>query len=238
MIAALLALSCGTAKSDLRPTDRRAPNDVHVVEEGETLFRIGRRYGVSVEAIQRANRLVGASIRAGQELVIPGREIAAMPPEPIAAPAVEPEARDPLARPAPPVAGACGDAIRSPEASREWIWPVDGVVVTEFGRTEGAMHEGIDIAAPIGTPIWAAKKGRVVFAGERGAYGRIVIVEHEAGQATLYGHNAKNCVAEGGSVDQGEVVALVGETGETASPKVHFEVRKAQNPVNPRHLLP
>jgi murein DD-endopeptidase MepM/ murein hydrolase activator NlpD len=131
-------------------------------------------------------------------------------------------------------AGACGELPRSNEKPSKsgWIWPVDGVVVFKYG--EG----GIDIAAPHGTPIWAARKGRVVVSGERDGYGKLVILAHDGDRVSIYAHNARNCVAEGTEVEAGDVVGLVGDSGGSASPKVHFEVRNGKKAVNPRGLLP
>jgi murein DD-endopeptidase MepM/ murein hydrolase activator NlpD len=132
-----------------------------------------------------------------------------------------------------PVIGACGEAPRSEEKPSKsgWIWPVDGVVINKYG-------DGIDIAAPHGTPIWAAKRGTVLVSGEREGYGKIVIVRHDDARVSIYSHNAKNCVAEGAVVEVGDVVGLVGDSGGSASPKVHFEVRQGEKAVNPRSLLP
>jgi murein DD-endopeptidase MepM/ murein hydrolase activator NlpD len=160
----------------------------------------------------------------------------AKPPPPRAKPAPKPTVssnpRPPVLEPPPQPIGPCDDAVRSQETPSKsgWIWPVDGVVVER--------NEGIDIAAPAGAPIWAAREGRVLFAGERDGYGRLVIVRHGEDDVSIYANNAKNCVAEGASVKAGDVVGLVGSSGGSASPKVHFEVRKGEKPVNPRPLLP
>lgn len=126
---------------------------------------------------------------------------------------------------------------RSVPSTRPFIWPVDGVVISAYGRREGVPHDGIDIAAPLGTPVWASQSGEVVFAGEQPGYGLLVILRHEAGLATVYAHNARNCVATGSRVEQGDVIALLGRSGDAGSPVVHFEVRVGQKAVNPRRHL-
>ncbi|MCK6548609.1 peptidoglycan DD-metalloendopeptidase family protein, partial [Myxococcota bacterium] len=119
-----------------------------------------------------------------------------------------------------------------------YIWPVDGVVISSFGKRDGLPHEGIDIAAPIGTPIWAARAGTVLYSGEQAGYGQLVILRHEGDQVSIYAHNARNCVAEGAAVEQGQVIGLVGATGGATSPSVHFELRIGNKTVNPRaHLI-
>lgn len=112
----------------------------------------------------------------------------------------------------------------TPSASG-FIWPVNGIVVSGFGMRWGRMHEGIDITASTGTPIWAAAAGTVIWSGWRGGYGNCVVVDHGNGLATLYAHASALLVAVGQSVSQGETVALVGSTGNSSGPHLHFEVR-------------
>jgi murein DD-endopeptidase MepM/ murein hydrolase activator NlpD len=112
----------------------------------------------------------------------------------------------------------------APSASG-FIWPVNGVVVSGFGMRWGRMHEGIDIAAGSGTPIWAAAAGTVIHAGWLGGYGNLVVVDHGNGLATAYAHASAILVAVGQHVSQGETVSLVGSTGNSSGPHLHFEVR-------------
>jgi murein DD-endopeptidase MepM/ murein hydrolase activator NlpD len=118
-----------------------------------------------------------------------------------------------------------------------------GVVSSAFGmRTDpfnGSVkfHQGVDIAAPAGTPVKAAADGKVVFSGQLAGYGNLVEVDHGNGWVTRYGHNAANLVAAGAEVKAGQTVGLVGSTGRATGPHVHFEVRKAGKAVNPDNLL-
>ncbi len=105
------------------------------------------------------------------------------------------------------------------------IWPVDGVVVSGFGMRWGRMHEGIDIAASTGTSIRAAAAGTVIHAGWLGGYGNLVVVDHGNGLATAYAHASSILVGVGQQVSQGETVSLVGSTGNSSGPHLHFEVR-------------
>jgi murein DD-endopeptidase MepM/ murein hydrolase activator NlpD len=98
-------------------------------------------------------------------------------------------------------------------------------------------HEGLDIAAPRGTPIMAAAKGRVVYAGTRSGYGMVVELDHGYGYSTLYGHASKLLVRRGQEVQRGEVIAQVGSSGIATSPHVHYEVRVADRPVNPMNFV-
>jgi murein DD-endopeptidase MepM/ murein hydrolase activator NlpD len=105
------------------------------------------------------------------------------------------------------------------------IWPVDGVVVSGFGMRWGRMHEGIDITASTGTPIRAAAAGTIIHAGWLGGYGNLVVVDHGNGLATAYAHASAILVVVGQAVSQGETVSLVGSTGNSSGPHLHFEVR-------------
>jgi murein DD-endopeptidase MepM/ murein hydrolase activator NlpD len=120
--------------------------------------------------------------------------------------------------------GAGSSGTGAPSSSG-FIWPVNGAVVSGFGMRWGRMHEGIDIAASSGTPIWAAAGGTVIHAGWLGGYGNLVVVDHGNGLATAYAHASTILVAVGQQVSQGETVSLVGSTGNSSGPHLHFEVR-------------
>ena len=128
-----------------------------------------------------------------------------------------------------------GPVDGSPSASG-FIWPVSGPVTSPFGWRWGRMHEGIDIGAPTGTAIHAAKAGTVIFAGVQSGYGNIVIIDHGGGVATAYGHMSAIWVG-GGSVSQGQGIGAVGCTGHCFGPHLHFEVRINGAPVNPLNYL-
>ncbi len=118
-----------------------------------------------------------------------------------------------------------------------------GIVSSVFGMRadpfNGAtkFHQGIDIAAPSGSPVKAAADGKVIFSGQVAGYGNLVEVDHGDGWVTRYGHNGVNLVAVGDEVKAGQTVGLVGSTGRATGPHVHFEVRKAGKAVNPETLL-
>jgi murein DD-endopeptidase MepM/ murein hydrolase activator NlpD len=120
----------------------------------------------------------------------------------------------------------------TPSASG-FIWPVNGTVVSGFGMRWGRMHEGIDISAGMGTPIWAAAAGTVIHAGWLGGYGNLVVIDHGDGLATAYAHASAILVVVGQQVAQGETVSLVGSTGNSSGPHLHFEVRVNGSAVDP-----
>lgn len=120
---------------------------------------------------------------------------------------------------------AAGSTGSGAPSAAGFVWPVSGVVVSGFGMRWGRMHEGIDIAASTGTPIRAAAAGVVIWSGWRGGYGNAVIIDHGNGLSTVYAHASALIARQGQRVAQGEVIALVGSTGNSSGPHLHFEVR-------------
>jgi murein DD-endopeptidase MepM/ murein hydrolase activator NlpD len=121
-----------------------------------------------------------------------------------------------------------------------YIWPTKGVITSGYGRRWGRMHKGIDIAAPIGTPVFAAASGQVISAGwNSGGYGNLVKVRHPDGSVTYYAHNSRLLVREGQIVEQGQQISEMGSTGRSTGPHLHFEVRPdGSSAVNPIAYLP
>jgi len=119
-------------------------------------------------------------------------------------------------------------------------WPVDaGIISSEYGERWGKMHKGLDIAADVGEPVYAIADGEVIYAGDglRG-YGNVVIVRHDRTMSSLYAHNSELKVKQGDRVTQGTLVALLGSTGHSTGPHVHFEIREGDAAVNPHTVLP
>lgn len=123
--------------------------------------------------------------------------------------------------------------------SNGFIWPARGVLTSGFGWRWGRMHRGIDIAAPVGTPIVAAAAGVVEFSGwNSGGYGYMIDIRHADGTRTRYAHNSRLLVRVGDRVDQGQHIAAMGSTGFSTGPHVHFEIHVPnQGTVNPMSLL-
>jgi murein DD-endopeptidase MepM/ murein hydrolase activator NlpD len=120
------------------------------------------------------------------------------------------------------------------------IWPVEGTLTSPFGYRWGRMHEGIDIAAPEGTPIMAAASGTVVLMqseASSGGYGNYTCIDHGGGLATCYGHQSSFATSEGAAVSQGEVIGYVGNTGHSFGAHLHFEVRIEGVPTDPLGYL-
>jgi murein DD-endopeptidase MepM/ murein hydrolase activator NlpD len=195
----------------------------HTVAEGETGFDIAYRYGVPFSAIAVANGLSPkAVIKPGQDLLIP--TILATPsapssPGPSASPTEEPKPK--LATP-------------------DFIWPLTGKVRRGFtGRDQRNYHDGIDIAAEPDTAVRAAANGTVIFAGkEPKSFGNLVVIQHGEDWQSAYGFLGKITVAKGEAVRRKERIGLVGRTGKATRDELHFEIRKANQPVDPLDNLP
>ena len=124
------------------------------------------------------------------------------------------------------------------------IWPVSGQISSPFGFRSSpggigsTFHEGIDIAADYGTPVEATASGVVTQAGWVGGYGYLVEIKHEGGVTTRYGHNSAVLVTVGQEVNQGDVISLIGSTGNSTGPHCHYEVRINGDAVDPSYFLP
>lgn len=132
-----------------------------------------------------------------------------------------------------------GDRFRNRVATN-YIWPSTGTLTSGYGWRWGRMHRGIDIAAPVGTPVVAAAEGTVTSAGwNNGGYGNLVEIRHADGSITRYAHNSRLLVRPGQQVSQGELISEMGSTGRSTGPHLHFEVHPGGNSaVNPMAFLP
>ena len=118
-------------------------------------------------------------------------------------------------------------------------WPIKGGRVTSlYGMRNGRRHDGIDISAKQGTPLYASAAGKVAFSGKMRGYGNIILIRHKDDFFTAYAHNRKNGVRKGQTVKQGQQIGTVGRTGRASGPHVHFEIRHGQTARNPLFFLP
>jgi murein DD-endopeptidase MepM/ murein hydrolase activator NlpD len=118
-------------------------------------------------------------------------------------------------------------------------WPVRGKVITSYGaKTNGKSNDGINVAVPEGTPVKAAEDGVVAYSGnELKGYGNLVLVRHSNGYVTAYAHASELMVKRGDPIKRGQIIAKSGQSGEVASPQLHFEIRKGSSPVDPLQFL-
>ena len=117
--------------------------------------------------------------------------------------------------------------------------PVTGIITSRYGATDGRSsgHCGLDIAAPMGTPITACGDGTIIQAGPYGGYGNLVIIDHGNGVTTYYGHCSKIYVTNGEQVKAGEQIAAVGSTGDSTGPHLHLEIRIDGSRINPQQYF-
>jgi murein DD-endopeptidase MepM/ murein hydrolase activator NlpD len=136
-------------------------------------------------------------------------------------------------------AEAPAKAAETTSALPTFRWPVRGKVVTTYGaKTNGKSNDGINLAVPEGTPVKAAEDGVVAYSGnELKGYGNLVLVRHSNGYVTAYAHASELMVKRGDTIKRGQVIAKSGQSGEVASPQLHFEIRKGSSPVDPLQFL-
>jgi murein DD-endopeptidase MepM/ murein hydrolase activator NlpD len=121
-------------------------------------------------------------------------------------------------------------------SSSGFIWPAQkGYISSYYGwRTSTRFHDGIDIAAPTGTKIYASKGGKVKYSANKiSGYGKMVVIKHNDTYSSVYAHNSRNLVKKGDYVKQGQVIALMGSTGHSTGPHLHFEIRKGKYSQDP-----
>jgi murein DD-endopeptidase MepM/ murein hydrolase activator NlpD len=177
---------------------------LHIVKAGQTFWSIARQYGLDWQKIRADNPEMDVdALQPGQKLFIRGGK-----------------------------PHSDGDVSRG-STDLSFRWPTKGVVSSLFGYRWGALHTGIDIAADGGDGIYAARGGRVTFAGWMGGYGLAIVVDHGRGWETLYGHASELFVTSGDVVQVGQCIAAVGNTGNSTGPHLHFEVRNQGIPKNP-----
>lgn len=193
---------------------------VHIVQPGQTLWRIARAYDVSLETLARVNGIADPTrVDVGAPIFIPGAR-ATIDVAPYPAP--------------PPTAHRAPGFQQEPGA--DFLWPVAG---GEFMRPFGEprrhhTHAGVDIRGDRGQEILASRDGVVAFCGRsHGGYGNMVILDHGDGVQTLYAHASKVLVKTGDRVTRGTPIALVGRSGNATTEHCHFEIRVENNPVDP-----
>ncbi len=204
----------------------------HTIKPGDTLYSISRATGVSVSKIAQVNRLRAPyTLSVGDTLRVPGAT---------AAPRAAALAYDTAANVADLTQNVSYAAPARPaEKVSIFAWPVKGAVIGKYGAGElGRRNDGVNIAAPVGTPVRAAADGEVVYRGsELEGYGNLLLIKHNDGYVTAYAHNDVMLVRKGQRVRQGQVVAKVGQTGSAPEPQLHFEIRQNLKSIDPLAFL-
>jgi len=193
----------------------RVPNQdgiFYKVKNGDTLEQIAQKYNADAGAIQIANELFSDAALAGTVLFIPGARL---------------------------------DWMEKQEINGDlFIWPVSGYITSPygyrkwpFGGNARQFHSGMDIGAPMGSSVKAAMSGRVSAVGWDDVLGNYIVINHQSGYRTMYGHMSATRVKSGAYVGAGERIGDVGSTGLSTGPHLHFTVFKNGVTVNPRNLL-
>jgi len=226
LVLTLLISGCATAPSTPPPVRSIPPVSVPIVtpppaevegfyyeiKKGDTIWRLARKYGLSIDQIAQVNNLASASrIAVGQKIFIPW-------------PQGDPQFHINILY----------------EDDGEFAWPVKGDIVSFFGaRSSLTKNKGIDIAANYGQEVRAARSGKVSYVDENlKGYGKVIIVDHKEDFSTVYAYLSEIDVALGEVVGQNKTIAKVGSTGRAQRPTLHFEIRKKHVPKNPFYYLP
>ncbi|MGD9536263.1 MAG: peptidoglycan DD-metalloendopeptidase family protein [Alphaproteobacteria bacterium] len=234
------------------PTER-----TYLVQPGDTLYSVARRMGVDLHTLVQRNDLEPPYV------LVAGARIKLPPPvEPLtepteeapslvvvnAAPRVPRPPEKPIVRVSRPPAETAERPAQMAEARRSaraaeppprtgngFYWPVQGKVVSRFGKQGGGVqHDGIVIAAPRGAPVRASENGVVAYAGsDLKAYGKLLLIRHADGWMTAYAHNDELLVGEGDVVRRGDTIAHAGGTSGGEQAQTYFEIRRRGKPVDP-----
>lgn len=232
--ALLLAASLAGCVSNERPARVSEARGGYIVRSGDTLSSIAARNGLMLSTLARANGIAAPYlIRVGQRLVIP-KGSAAPIRRTESRPVVQPLPTS-TPTPTPTLAYRPPTTTAPPVGAPRLVWPADGPVAETFGT--GADPRGIAFATLSGAAVRAAAGGTVIFAGtEPQKYGQLVLVDHGGGWVTAYGHLAKLVVRQGEAVRSGARLGFTGGSGKDA--RLHFELRRENEPRDPLPLLP
>ncbi|MBN1584849.1 M23 family metallopeptidase [Candidatus Uhrbacteria bacterium] len=199
---------------------------IHTVRSGDTVNSLAAKYGAEPESIAEINGISPNDLAVGMVLAVPGGKLPAPPPAP------KPVTRYASVS-ASPVTASAPDL--SPDT--KLLWPTSARRITQYYTR---LHNGLDIAGPMRTPLYAAESGTVIFSGwNSGGYGNMVLVDHGGGLFTRYAHATQLLVRKGDQVNRGDTIALMGSTGRSTGPHIHFEVAvgSVYNRVNPLNYI-
>ncbi len=199
---------------------------LYTVKRGETVGSIAKRYQVGQDTVLAFNHLPNErAVSAGETLIIPGGTAPAVAVTP-------PPTTKPSSPPRSVATNIAVPDIPAQDLGTQLLWPTVSHRINQYFTYR---HNGLDIHGVIGAPIYAADDGVVVESRWAGGYGNMTLIKHDNGLYTRYGHAIKNLTVPGQRVTRGEIIALLGSTGNSTGPHVHFEVliggKKAVNPL-------
>lgn len=228
------------------------------VKEGDTLEEVAKRYKADVQDLAEVNNIESSSdLRPGSSLYIPGltpnRLASLLKKEGVAVHKAEKKEKSKEEKTdqkkekqkkskneegsEEEVASTREEKGVKTERGR-FIWPIEGDISSLFGMRHGRKHDGLDISAKTGTPVYAAADGEVVYAKKMRGYGNLVLLKHKDDFFSVYAHNSVNLVKVGAKVKKGQLVSRVGRTGRATGPHLHFEIREGPKARNPLFFLP
>lgn len=217
----------------------------YTMRNGDSLHGIALRHRVTVDELKRANGITDPTkVWAGAVLNVPAQpDAAAAPTPPLNGTPRVPQVPPRIINAAPDQKMASRSDVTNdaeppspPEtAAAKFRWPVRGKVIANFGRRpDGTHNDGVNVAVPQGTEIFAAEAGKVAYAGnELKGYGNLVLIRHPNGWVTAYAHADQLLVRPNDEVRRGQVIARAGRTGAVDQPQLHFELRQGSRPVDP-----
>lgn len=243
-----IARRTGVSVADLRAANGLATDNIRI---GQTLSLPAGSTHRRVAALGAPETTLQAQAAATPAPASPAAAPAQAPAPAAPAPAAPAPAAPAAAAPAPAAAAAPAATTTVAEETKtaalapastgidQFRWPVQGRVVKGFGDKVGSRrNDGVNISVPAGTPVKAAENGVVIYAGEGlKEFGKTVLIKHDNGLVTVYGHADDILVERGATVRRGEDIAKAGMTGDTDAPMLHFEVRKDSTPVDPMTYL-
>ena len=201
---------------------------VHIVKKGHTLYDIANCYEVSISDIMKINQLKNNDkIYLGDKLFIPLYDNTNQTNcNNITKVAITKEVNK--------------TTEKKKNNNYSYMWPVKGKIISKFGLlAKGLRNDGINISADIGNPVLAIESGKIVYAGnEIQAFGNLILIKHYNDKTSAYAHLDKINVKKGESVNKGQIIALVGNSGKVSIPQLHFEIRDKDGPLDPLKYLP
>lgn len=201
---------------------------VHIVKKGHTLYDIANCYEVSISDIMKINQLKNNDkIYLGDKLFIPLYDNTNQTNcNNITKVTITKEVNKPTEK--------------KKNNNYSYMWPVKGKIISKFGLlAKGLRNDGINISADIGNPVLAIESGKIVYAGnEIQAFGNLILIKHYNDKTSAYAHLDKINVKKGESVNKGQIIALVGNSGKVSIPQLHFEIRDKDGPLDPLKYLP
>lgn len=215
---------------------RKIPEDgIHTVNKGETLTIIARMYDLDLLELLHYNRIATWELTKGQIINLRSgmqeeeEEVAIVPQEPE-------KSKTPTQKKVKKKIKKTKPAPVIEIKDKNFISPLQDFRISQhFNKDE--RHQGIDLAAPAGTPIFAVKSGAVIYSGTQKGYGNLIILEHPDRVMTVYAHNEKNIAKAGEKITQGDQIATVGNTGRSTGNHLHFEIRNEGRAVDPQNYI-